>query len=159
MSGQISARQSGECFPAVERSRRRSEPRRNRNIRVLVANHRPAPHLTAQARRKQQVHQRLPRRRDTSRVEPVAKLRSCLRALRRHRLRDQGDPALGLRDAHAFLPETPLVPGGQLRRRQGVEPPVVLRGDEVERAAVQPRDDQRPLGAERAVDVGRKQAR
>jgi len=81
MSSQISAREPGECFEAVERGRRGSEPRSNRNVRVLVAKHRTAPNLAAQARRKQQVHQGLSRCRDASRVEPVAELRSCLRAL------------------------------------------------------------------------------
>ena len=44
--------------------------------------------------------------------------------------------------------------GEQRRRGQGVQPGVVLGADEVQRSAVEPRDQERALVRERPVDVG-----
>jgi hypothetical protein len=69
------------------------------------------------------------------------------------RPRDRGDTAVGRARGHAQLGQPPGVAGEELRRRQRVEPPVVLPTDEVQRAAVQPADDDRPLVGQRAVEV------
>jgi hypothetical protein len=76
-----------------------------------------------------------------------------------HRVVDDLDAQLGVRRADALLLEPARVARGQLRRGQGMQPPVVVGGDEVQGAAVQPGDKQRPTVGERVVDVGCAEAR
>ena len=49
----------------------------------------------------------------------------------------------------AFLREPPRIRGEELRRRERVQPRVVVGGDQVQRAAVQPADHERPVGRAR----------
>src|SRR5262249_54253652 len=56
--------------------------------------------------------------------------------------------------AASGLLETPRVAGEERRRRERVQPPVVLGADEVQRAAVQPADHERPLVGQRVVEAG-----
>ena len=55
---------------------------------------------------------------------------------------------------HTLLLEPSAIAGCQLRGREWVQQPVVLTVDEVQRAAVQPGDEQ-PPGGQRVVDLGR----
>ena len=71
---------------------------------------------------------------------------------------DHFDAAVGLCLAHAFLGEAGPVPGVELRRRERVEPPVVVGAHEVQRAAVQPGDDEGTV-SQRVVDVSCGEAR
>jgi hypothetical protein len=76
------------------------------------------------------------------------------RALVGERAGQRRDAALGRAGRDAFLGEPARVRGARRRRGQRVEPAEVVAADEVERAAVQPGDDERALAGQRAVDVG-----
>ena len=92
--------------------------------------------------------------RDAGRVEPLAQLRAGQRALLGERPLDRLDAALGLRRRDPLLGQPPGVAGEQRRRRQRLQPGVVLAADQVQGAAVEPGDQQRALLAQRPVDVG-----
>jgi len=66
---------------------------------------------------------------------------------------DCGHTAFGGGLGHAELRQPPRVAGEKGRRRQRVEPPVILPTDEVQRSAVQPTDDDGAFVGERAVEV------
>jgi hypothetical protein len=139
--GEVAAGQSLERLRTVEAGRRRAEPGRGRRERVLRTDHRPAHDVSAQARRDEDVDERLPGRRYAGAVESATQLFPGLRAFR-DRLGDDGDTPIGLRRADALLLEAARVPGRQPRCRQELHPPVVLRRHQVERPPVQPADDQ-----------------
>ena len=89
-----------------------------------------------------------------------ARSRSCgagQRPLVGERLRDRLDPPLGLGLPHPGLPQPRPAGGPERRRRQRLQQRIVLAADQVQRAAVDPGDDQPPLG-ERPVDVRRRRA-
>ena len=90
-----------------------------------------------------------------------SRARSCEtieRALLGERPLDRLDAAVGLRRRDPLLGEPAGVAGEQRRRRQRLQPGVVLAADQVQGAAVEPGDQQRALLAQRPVDVGRGEA-
>jgi hypothetical protein len=104
------------------------------------------------------VHERLPGGRHAGALEPLAELGARERPVGRERPLDRLDAALGRALADALLAQPARAAGELARRREGMEPGVVLGADEMEGAAVQPVDDERAVVVERAVDVGRRQA-
>jgi hypothetical protein len=70
------------------------------------------------------------------RGDPLADLGAGERALVGERVHDGAHPAVRLLRAHPLLRQPAHDPGELLRRRQRVQPRVVLAADEVQRAAV-----------------------
>ncbi len=108
--------------------------------------------MTVQRRAQQDVDQRLPGHRDAGPRDRLAQLRPGPRPVLQ-RAHHGGDPALGGVRRDALLPQPALAGAAQLRRRQGVQPGVVLGPHQVQRAAAEPVDDElAPLQG--GVDVG-----
>jgi hypothetical protein len=99
------------------------------------------------------VHERLALGPHPGRRDPLAELVARERTVLGKRPLDGADPAFGVLGAHALLAKPAHVPGELGRRREREQPRVVLAADQVERAAVQPGDQERALLGERAVDV------
>jgi hypothetical protein len=125
---------------------------------VRAVEYRPAHRQPAQRRQHQQVHQRLALRPHPRPLDPLAQPPAIQRPLPLERAHDRRHAALGRVRRHALLGQTPSVAGEQSRRRQRVQPRVVLAGHQVQRAPVQPCDQQRALLAERTIDVRRAHA-
>ncbi len=102
--------------------------------------------------------QRLPFGPDAGRRDPFADLRTRARPFLGQCLLDRSDAALGRRGRDALLSESPRVGRVNRRRRQGVEPVIVLAPDEMEGAAVEPGDDERAI-VERPLDASRGESR
>ena len=152
MPEEVAARELGQRTVPVDRAER-AEPIVGEDVGLLAPAHR-APHdQPAQRRQHQDVHERLALGADAFLVQALAQLPARERPFRGERALDDLDPALGRIGRDAFLGEAPRAAGEKLRRRQGVEPRVVLGADEVKRAAVEPADDERAV-VECAVDVG-----
>ncbi len=86
----------------------------------------------------------LPRHRDACALEHGARLRARERPVG-ERLRQGAHPTRGCRVADALLAQAPLVGGAQLRRGEQMQQRLVLGGDQVQRPAIHPRDEERPL--------------
>ena len=153
MALEISTGQAREPVGARERLRRCAEPVRDGDERVLGAAHRTAHDFVAQRRGEQYVDERLARGRHSGRVESVPQLEAGLRTVLVHRLDDHVDPATRVDFAHTLLAEPPPARRCELRGREGMQPPEILGGDEVQRAPVQPRDHHRSAFAQSGVDV------
>ena len=154
VAGEIAASELGERALPVD-PRLRTEPVAHERVRVLPADHRPSHDQPAQRREHQDVDECLALRRDAGAVEAVAELDPRQRPVVRDRTRDGLHSPLRLRRRDALLRQAPRIPGEERRRRQRVQPPVVLAADEVERPAVEPRHDERAVIRERAVHLGR----
>ena len=135
---EVAPRQPGQGVVGVQRRGRLAQPVGHRRKCLLAAVHRPAHHVSPQGRGHQHVDEGLPCCRHPRGVQPLAQLgpgeRPVLRDRRRHHL----DALLGLPRRDALLCQPAGRPGGQLRRRERVQPPVVLCGDQVQGAAVEP---------------------
>ena len=121
---------------------------------MVLPDQRPADGESAKARSHQQVDERLAVGRYARLPDPVAQLVTRERALVRQGSLDRRDAPLDGSGTHARLRETPRVPGGERRRRQRMEPPVVLPANEVQGPTVEPADHERALVRQRPVDVG-----
>jgi hypothetical protein len=84
---------------------------------------------------------------------------SVRRPLAGQRALDDRHAALGVGRTHALLRQAPRVGGEQRRRRHRVQPAVVLAAHQVQRAPVQPGDEQRALLDQGAIHVGGRQPR
>ena len=89
--------------------------------------------------------------------DPLPELGPGQRAVGGQRGPHGGHRPLRVLRRHALLRQTAGVPGAQLRGGQRLQPPVVLGLDQVQGAAVQPRDDQR-AAREGGVDVRGRQS-
>lgn len=156
--GEVATGEPGERDVAVDRRGGTPEPVADEDERMLAAHHRPADGDPAQSGQPEDVHEGLPRHRDPGRPDPLAQLRPGQRPDVGQRPLDHRDAALGGGRRHALLAEPAGVAGGQRWGRQSMQPPVVVRTDQVQGPAVEPGDHQRTVGAERSVDVGRGQA-
>ncbi len=152
MTGEVPPRELGERQVAVD-GRRLAEPVADERVGMLAAAHRPAHGDAADAREEEQVHERLPPRRDAGPVEPLAELEPRERPVGREAPLDRRDGTVGGPRRDLLQREPPRDRGAERRRRQRLEPRVVLAADEVERAAVQPREHERALVGQLAVDV------
>ncbi len=85
----------------------------------------------------------------------MAELAAAERTVLGERPRDQPHGPVTSGRADAELREPPGARGKARRGRQRVQPGVVLAGDQVQRAAVQPRDHERAIDGQRTIDVGR----
>jgi hypothetical protein len=156
MPGQIPAGQLCECAVAVHRGLL-AEPLTNEHECVLAPDHRPADDHAAQGCMHQQVNERLPFGANAGSRDVLPQLLTCECALGRERTLQRGQPPLGVVRRHPLLAQPARVSLHGHRRGQRLQPRVVLAADEVQRAAVQPRHDQRPLLGQRTVDVRRRQ--
>jgi len=123
---------------------------------VLLADHRAAHEEPAHRGEKEQVDQRLALGAHAGGVEPLAQLLPRQRPLLGERPPDRLQGTLGFRLAHTLLAQSAFAGGEQRRRGQPLQQRIVLAADQVQRAAVEPADDQLPLG-QRPLDVGRAQ--
>jgi len=96
---------------------------------------------------------------DSGVVKSATKLVTSLRAFKDHSFDDHVHTSLGLSLVHALLSKAPLISGNDPGSGQWMKPPVVLRRDEVQGSAVQPRDEQRAAHAQSVIDIGRLQIR
>jgi hypothetical protein len=125
----------------------------------MDAHHRPAYDESAQGGEEEEVHERLALGAHARGRYALAQLVAVERPLVRERALDGRHAALGGGLAHALLTQPAGVAGEEGRGGQGVQPRVVLAADQVERAAVEPGDQQRAVVGERAIDVGPTEAR
>jgi len=147
---QVAAGKLCERLVAVDRSGG-GQPVADQHEGLVPADHR-SPHAHArQGGLEQDVDQRLTGCRDAGRVEGQLELRARRRPVAELALHDDHAPVSLLR-RHPLLSEPPRVARLQLRGREGVEPRVVLRPDQVQRASVDPGDDEL-APVERCVDV------
>ena len=142
-----------ECLVPVD-GRRLPEPVACEDVCVRATDHRPADDEAAEGREHEQVHQGLAMRGHVSPGDALAEQLARQRALVRERPLDRANAALGLGRRHTLLTEAARVPGEEGRRRQRVQPRVVLAADEMERAAIQPRDQKGALLGQGSIDVG-----
>ena len=156
VTGEVAPRQPRQQLVAVGQLRRVAEPVPYGDEGVLPAAHRAAHHVPAQRRREQDVHHGLAAGGHTAGVEGGAQLGAGARPLG-HGCGDDLRAALGLRGTDTFLLQASQVAGPQLGRGQRVQPPVVLGRHQVQRAAVEPADEEGPVGQCR-VHVGCGQA-
>ena len=157
MTGQVPAGQLGQSRIPVHRGGRRAKPVTDQHVGVVRADHRPAHDAAAPRSEQQDVYQRLAFGADAGGGDPLAQLCPGQRPVRREGRLDHRDGLVGVAWRHALLRQPARARGGQLRGGQGVQPPVVLGADEMQRAAVQPGDQQGPLIRQRAVHVRRRQ--
>ncbi len=153
MPGEIPACELRERPRPVE-GRWRTEPVAGGDVGVLPGDQRAAHGDAMQAREHEQVDERLPLRRHSDSLHPVAELVARQRALGGQRAFDCGNAALRRARRHAELCQSAGVASEQGRRRQRMQPPVVLPANQVQRAAVEPADDDRTLVGQLAVEVG-----
>ena len=125
---------------------------------MLPADHRPANRDAAETGQQQHVHERLAIGRHVRRTDPLAQLHPCQRTVGLERPLDHGNAALGRGLRDTLLRQPPGVAGEERRRRQRLQPRIVLTADEMQRAAVQCRDQQRAVLGQRPVDIGGGQA-
>ena len=111
----------------------------------------------AQAGEHEEVHECLPGGWDARGVEASAELVATQRTFSTQGALDQRDAALRVGCRDTGLSKPARVGGEQRWRSQGMEPPVVLAPDQVERAAIQPADHERAV-VQPAVDVSDRQA-
>jgi hypothetical protein len=83
----------------------------------------------------------------------ITQLAPRLRTLGQHGVQHDIHTTFGLPRTDAFLLQAPLVGGDQLGGRERLQPPIVVGGDEVQRAAVEPGDQQAALRQSR-IDIG-----
>ena len=91
-------------------------------------------------------------------VQPLDEVGSSEWPLVSERLDDDRDSALGHLRRDAELPQARTDPRQLSGRRQREEPGVVLASHQVQRSAVQPRDQERPFDGEGPIDVRSGQA-
>jgi hypothetical protein len=94
MSGKISVRELAERKLTVDGDWRR-QPVVDERVRVFIAMHRPANDVAPDARQHQYVHEGLPSRRHSGRIEALSKLSPGQRAILRKGSEDRFDPAFG----------------------------------------------------------------
>ena len=121
---------------------------------MLAPDQRTAKRDAAQAGEHEEMDERLSGGRDAHCLHASANLVTGQRSLLRQRTLNCRDPALGCAGRDAGLSEAADVACEERRRRQLVQSPVVLASDELQGAAVQPADHQRPLLGESAIDIG-----
>ena len=121
---------------------------------MLLAAHRAADDQAPQRGEEEQVDHRLALGGDAGGLDPLAQLDPRQRPLLGQRPLDCPHRTLGLGLADALLAQPPHARGEQRRRGQRLQPRVVLAAHQVQRAAVEPGDDQRALLAQRPLDVG-----
>lgn len=156
MAAEIPARELPERALALDRVGR-SEPVAGEHVGVVVAEKRPANGDAAQACQHEQMNERLSRGRHAHRLNAIAQLVARQRALLAQCALDRSDSTLRCARRHSGLRQTASVAGEQRRRRQRMQPPIVLAADELQRATVEPANHQRPLVAQSAIDIGRRQ--
>ncbi len=155
MAGQVAAGQPGQRLIRVPLRRRRPEPVPDQHEGLVTGRgDRAAEDQAAQRGGEQLVHQGLPGRADPGRIQPVAELAAGERAVGGQRCLDHRHGPLGVSRPDLFLGQPAGAARAQLRGGERVQPPVVLGADQVQRAPVQPGDDQGPVRGQRAVDVG-----
>ena len=148
VADQVAARQLGQGLVAVHGRRLGAEPVAGENVGMLLADHRAAdenpPHAGAEA----EVRERLARGREPLPLQPLAQLSARQGALVRQRPLDPRQRPLAHlgRDPFDAEPAGALV--DQRRSRHRVQPGVVLAAHQLQRAAVEPGDQQRALLAQ-----------
>ena len=153
MAGEEAPGQFSQRSAAVH-GRRLTQPVGDSHVRMRAVDHR-APHDVAQETRpEEQVDQRLAGGRHTGGRQYLAELVPILRTVRGERADDHFDGAISIGGSHTLLFQPAGVHRLLGRRGERVQPPVVVRGDQVERAPVEPRDHHRPILGQGAVDIG-----
>lgn len=87
----------------------------------------------------------------------LAKLRPGHRAVGGNRRFDHGDATIGLSWRNPLLLKAFGVPSGELRCGEALQPPVVVRPNEMQGAAVEPGHQERPV-VEPAVHISRSES-
>jgi hypothetical protein len=90
--------------------------------------------------------------------DALAQLDASERPIVGQRPLDHRDPALRRARIDPLLSQPPGAGGEELRRRQRLQPRIVLAGDQVQRAAAQPSNDERAIRGQAPVDVSGGQA-
>ena len=152
MADQVAPGQPVEVVGAVTAPRCTPQPRLDRHEGVVAVHHRPADHEAPEARRGEDVHERLARRGNAGGVESVPQLQPGERALAAEGIDDDGHTPLLVAGADSEAAQACLHPRQDPVGGQAVEPPVVLRTDQVQRAPVEPRHDESSV-AQRGIDV------
>ena len=154
---EVAASEAGQCLVVVQLGGW-PDPRRRVDERLVAIDHRATHEVTRDAGRGHTWTNACPA---VGTRALLSRSPSCARVCglaHRTRVGHDLDAEIGLRVAHALLTEAGRVRRAQSGIRQRVEPPVVGgRGTEVERAPVQPSDDEAPINGERTVDVRRRQ--
>ena len=83
----------------------------------------------------------------------MPKLASRLRAVRADGNHDRLDSSFNLVCRDTLSDESPPIRAHELRRRKRMQPPVVLCADEMQRAPIQPGDDERSRRREADIEV------
>ena len=135
-----------------------AKPVPGEDVRVLLAHHRSADEHPAEGGEPDDVRQRLAFGGHLRRLQAFPDLLARQRAFLRQRALDDGHTPIRGARFNAQLRETVRVGRQERRCRQHVQPRIVLAPDEVQRAPVQPGDDERPIDRQGAVDIGCGQA-
>ena len=154
MPHEIAARELPERGVTVHGLRVR-QPIPHEHVRLLLPRHGPAHHEAPQRRLEQQVVQRLPLGTDTRGGDALPERVRGERSLAGERALDRLDPALDVPRRNTLLGQPALAARPKRRRGDRLNDRIVLAADQVERAAVEPCDDERPVLGERTVDIGR----
>ena len=131
-----------------------TQPVADENEALFGADDRPADGQAPDCGQRKDVDQRLSGDGHVGRRHDLAQLCAGHRPFSGERSLDGGDTSIGLSGRNPLLCKASGVAGGQLWRGEPLEPPVVLRADEVQGAPVQPGHHQSPL-LELSVHVGR----
>ena len=153
MGAQVAARELRQRGVAIRRALRGAQPVARQREALPAVTHGAEHHLAAGGGEREQVRQDLALDPDPRGGQPLAQRAARERPFRGERAHD--DRLRGLRVA-AQLREPAAVGRRAERRRERVQPRVVVRRDEVQRAAHQPAGDERAVVRERSVDRGRR---
>src|SRR5581483_9192280 len=132
-----------------------AEPVAHQSEGLLATHRRPANYPFTQAGQVQHVNERLPASGHAGRIEALTQLIAGQGTFAAERPGNGSYAQFGGFGRNALLGQPAGIGGGLRRRGQSAQPEVVLAADEVQRASVQPANDQRSIDGEGAVYVRR----
>ena len=158
MPSQVATGELGERTITINRTRL-AKPVTNEHERVLPTHRWSTDDQPSNRRQREQVNECLSLRTDASGRDPFSQSVTVERALVGQRPLHHSDTALGCIPRYSLLGEPPGVRRLEPRRRQRLEPGIVVATDKVQGSAVQPSDKQRAGVRQLRVHVRGGQAR
>jgi hypothetical protein len=146
-AGELAYRSIGVDHPA------RTEPLFSEHEGMLAVDDRSPHDEPLESRAKQDVHERLPTGGDTGLAQSLTQMRPRHRSVLAQRSFDRCDSASQTNPTDAVLTQLTVTHAPQTRSRDGVEQRLILSCNQMQRAAINPRDDEGPLLGQRPIDV------
>jgi hypothetical protein len=125
---------------------------------MVLTEQRATDGQAAQAGEHEQMDECLSRSWHADCVKPIAQLGAGQRAVLSQCAPDDGDATLGRASCYSCLRQPPGVGGKERWGHEGVQPPVVLSTNELQRPSIQPADYKASLVGQGAIDISNEQS-